>query len=55
MKSYKKLIILATLLCTITGCVHYTELNELEVVENLSIDFVEDTYCVVASTLEKKE
>ncbi len=55
MKSYKKLVILATLLCTITGCVHYTELNELEVVENLSIDFVEDTYCVVASTLEKKE
>mgnify|MGYP001861460587 CR=1 FL=1 len=50
-----RLIFLFCLLFLPTGCLHYVELGELEVVENISIDYQEDTFQIIATLIEKKE
>lgn len=50
-----KLLIFLILPFLLTGCITYTELNELEVVQTLAIDYTEDEYHLVINLIEKND
>lgn len=50
----KKILITILLVLCITGCVNYTELNELLVVTSIGIDYKDDKYIVYLSTVDGK-
>lgn len=50
-----KLILFFFLPFLLTGCITYTELNELEVVQTLAIDYRDDTYYLIANLIEKND
>ena len=51
----RKFLIIVPIILIITGCVNYTELNNLEIVEKMAIDYNENTYKVTISTIEKQD
>ena len=48
---YIKVIILVLLLSLITGCVSYTELNELGIIDMILIDKVDNEYIVTINMI----
>ena len=52
---YIKLIIIFLFPLLITGCVSYTELNELGIIDMILIDKVDDKYVITINMITPKE
>jgi len=50
-----KKILLIVILILITGCVNYVELADIEVIENLAIDYQDNKYKILVTTVIKDE
>lgn len=53
MKKY--IWVLLPLISLLTGCNHYIELDDLEVVENLGIHYQDEQFQIIATTIEKQD
>lgn len=52
---YKKIVLLPILLFFFTGCINYTELNELGIIETMGIEKVNDTFLVTLNMIDAKK
>lgn len=51
----KKIIFLAIILILSTACSNYTELNNLEIIDKIAIEYKDDTYRIIVSSIEKDD
>lgn len=51
----KQILVLLFAIFLLTGCNQYVELNHLDVVENLGIDYQNNQFYITATTIEKSE
>lgn len=50
-----KFIVLILFIFFSTGCISYVELSDLEVIENITIDYKDNTYTIYVTSIEKEE
>ncbi|MBQ8681707.1 MAG: Ger(x)C family spore germination protein [Bacilli bacterium] len=51
----KKFILIIPLLCLLTGCYNYRELNDLAIISGVAVSKVEDTYKITAEVVNPKK
>lgn len=52
---YKKILFLFVMMIFFTGCINYTELNELGIIETMGIEKIEDAFLVTLNMIDAKK